>query len=85
MCRLQANKRTVKDSYALPHIDELIDHFEGGKYFSSLDLLKGYYQVEIKEEHKSITAFTVGKICSYAFRSFEFAGNISTIDVTMYG
>ena len=27
----QVNKCTVKDSYALPRIDELIDHFEGSK------------------------------------------------------
>ena len=58
----QLNKRTIKDSYALPRIEELLDCLSGSKYFSVLDMKSGYHQVEIEEEHKPRTAFTVGPL-----------------------
>ena len=56
------NNRTIKDSYALPRMEEILDCLGGYKYFSVLDLKSGYYQVEIQEEHKPYTAFTVGPL-----------------------
>ena len=53
------NARTIKDAYSLPRIDETIDSLASSKYFSKLDLRSGYWQVEIKEEDKFRTAFTV--------------------------
>ena len=54
------NKRTVKDAYALPRIDDVLDTLSGAKYFTKLDMKSSYYQVEIEEAHKERTAFTVG-------------------------
>ena len=56
------NQRTVKDSYALPRIEEMLDVLAGAKYFSTLDLRSGYYQVDVAEDHKPRTAFTVGPL-----------------------
>lgn len=56
------NNKTIKDSYALPRIDEVLDSLAGAKYFSVVDMKSGYYQVEIAEPHKSRTAFTVGPL-----------------------
>ena len=56
----QLNKRTVKDSYALPRIEEILDTLSGSKYFTVLDMKSGYHQVEVLEQHKCRTAFTVG-------------------------
>ncbi len=56
------NARTVRDAYALPRIDEVLDALAGAKYFSVLDMKSGYYQVEVAEEHKERTAFTVGPL-----------------------
>jgi hypothetical protein len=36
------NNCTIKDAYALRHIDEAIDFLVGSKYFSKLDLRSGY-------------------------------------------
>jgi transposase InsO family protein len=58
----QLNARTVKDAYALPRIEELLDTLAGSKYFSVLDLKSGYHQVEVREEHKERTAFTVAPL-----------------------
>ena len=51
------NKITIKDSYALPRIDELMDRFQGAKYFSKMDLTMGYHQIKIKKEDRIKTAF----------------------------
>ena len=52
------NERTVRDSYALPRIEDTLDALHGAKWFSSLDLKAGYWQVEMREEDKAKTAFT---------------------------
>ena len=51
------NKSTIKNSYPLPRIDELLDRLGGSKYFSKIDLRNGYYQVRIAEEDIYKTAF----------------------------
>ena len=66
------NKRTVKDSYALPRIEEVFDVLHGAKVFSSLDMKSGYHQVELEEEHKERTAFTVGPLGFYEYCKMPF-------------
>ena len=54
------NAKTVKDAYPLPRIEEALDALHGSKYFSSIDLAQGYYQVGISEKDRHKTAFRVG-------------------------
>ncbi len=68
----QLNQRTVKDAYALPRFEEMMDQLIGSKYFSSLDMRSGYYQVEIEEEDKPKTAFTVGPLGFYQCERMPF-------------
>lgn len=56
------NNRTIKDAYTLPRIEDTLDRLDGATYFSKLDLKSGYWQVEIREEDKKKTAFTVGPL-----------------------
>jgi len=51
------NERTVRDGYQLPRIEETFDKMYGSKWFSSLDLQSGYWQVEMQEEDKAKAAF----------------------------
>ncbi|GES82982.1 enzymatic polyprotein, putative [Rhizophagus clarus] len=53
----QLNKVTKKDNYPLPRTDEIFDSLGKAQWFTSLDLASGYWQVEMKEEDKSKTAF----------------------------
>ena len=55
------NQVTVKDKYPLPKIQELIDRVGKAKYFTSLDLASGYWQVPMYEAHKQYTTF----VCPY--------------------
>ena len=56
------NSKTKKDSYSLPRIEATLDHLKGSKIFSTLDLTSGYWQVEMVEDCKQYTAFTVGPL-----------------------
>ena len=66
------NARTIKDAYSLPHIDETLDCLGGAIIFTSLDLKSGYWQVEMDEESKSLTAFTIGPLRIYECKRMPF-------------
>ena len=52
------NTITRKDAYPLPRIDDTIEALSGSQWFSTLDLLWGYWQVEMSEEDRAKTAFS---------------------------
>ena len=58
LCKL--NNHTVKEGYASPRIEDLLDCLHGTVSFSTFDLRSGYWQVELEEEAKPLTAFTMG-------------------------
>ena len=50
------NARTIRDNWPLPRIDESIDALGGAKYFSTIDLMSGYWQLPVFEPHRPKTA-----------------------------
>ena len=66
------NAKTIRDSYALPRIDETLDCLSGSKWFTKLDLRSGYWQVEMREQDKPKTAFTVGPLGFYECNRMPF-------------
>ena len=66
------NTCTIKDADSLPHIDETLDCLGGAIIFTSLDLKSGCWQVEMDEESKPLTAFTVGALGFYECERMPF-------------
>ncbi|XP_019888240.1 uncharacterized protein LOC109611168 [Ooceraea biroi] len=55
------NDVTVKDSYPLPRIDDILDQLAGNTWFTTLDLKSGYWQVSLASKDKEKTAFSIGR------------------------
>jgi hypothetical protein len=53
------NKVTKFDSYPLPLLEDATSSLAGSQYFSVLDCHSGFWQIEIRDEDKEKTAFTV--------------------------
>ncbi|KAL0812161.1 hypothetical protein ABMA28_009538 [Loxostege sticticalis] len=51
------NRRTKRDHYPLPRIEDLLDQLSGQTLFTTLDLASGYHQIAIAERSKEKTAF----------------------------
>jgi hypothetical protein len=52
------NERTVGDAHPLPDITEILDQLGQSKYFTCLDIVVGYHQIELEEEAKPLSAFS---------------------------
>ena len=66
------NDVTVKDAHPLPRINDTLEALKGAKIFSTLDLKSGYWQVPIREEHKSKTAFRTSSGQLFEFNRLPF-------------
>lgn len=65
------NEATVKDTYPLPRIDDTLDALHGARYFTTLDLAAGYWQIRMEDESRAKTAF-VSKYGLYEFNVLPF-------------
>ena len=55
----ELNNQTIKDSYPLPRINDLLDVMKGAHYFSCLDLQSGFWQVRMDPADQAKTAFVI--------------------------
>ena len=53
----KVNNVTIKDSYPLPRIDDIIDSVGKSKFLTQLDMLKGYHQIPLTKRARLISAF----------------------------
>ena len=87
---LQKSKaRTIKDAYSLAQIDETLECLNGAEWFSFLDLKSGYWQAEMEENSKALTAFTVGPLGFHECQQMPFQINqcschFPTVDAKLF-
>ena len=53
----KVNKITVFDPEPMPNPEDLFVQLSSSKYFSKIDLTKGYWQIPMADESKMVTAF----------------------------
>lgn len=56
----RVNAATQKVIYPLPRIEDCLHRLKNPKFFTSLDLVKGFWQVPVAEEDRHIYAFSTG-------------------------
>ena len=61
------NARTKKDAYPLPQMQETIESMVGSRFFSTMDLNSGFWQVKMLEKSWQYTAFMVGSMAVFKF------------------
>jgi hypothetical protein len=44
------NKKTIKNRYPIPRVDELMDKLHGAVFFSKIDLCSRYHQINIRDK-----------------------------------
>ncbi|CAG2215490.1 Transposon Ty3-G Gag-Pol polyprotein,Transposon Ty3-I Gag-Pol polyprotein [Mytilus edulis] len=65
------NNLTKKDCFPLPRIEDCLDALRGAKFYSTIDLQSGYWQVQMDPADKEKTAF-VTKRGLFQFRCMPF-------------
>ena len=53
------NSVTRGDTFPLPRIDDLLDQLGNSRFFSTLDLASGYWQIRLSQSSREKTAFSV--------------------------
>ncbi|XP_054721961.1 uncharacterized protein LOC129231620 [Uloborus diversus] len=65
------NRKTIKDHYPLPLIDEILDSLSSAKTFTTLDLKNAFFHIDIEENSKKYTSFVTHN-AQYEFQKCPF-------------
>lgn len=68
----KVNAETVKDAYPMPLIDSILSRLNETRFISSIDLKDAFWQIELEEDAKEKTAFTVPGRPLYQFTRMPF-------------
>lgn len=52
------NQTTIDDKFPIPNIDDIFDKLGKANYFTTLDLAKGFHQIEVSPKDRPKTAFS---------------------------
>ena len=62
------NAVTRLHTYPLPRIDETLDRLSNSRYFSTLDMASGYWQIPLNPHARCKTSFTIPRTGTYMFK-----------------
>jgi transposase InsO family protein len=78
------NDKTIIDAYPLPRIDNYLDVLGKARFFSTIDLITGYWQILLDEQDKAKTAFsTRNRHLQFKVMPFGLAGAPATFQRAM--
>lgn len=66
------NEKTKKTNYPLPNIEDIMTYMGGSTMWSRLDLFSGYWQVQMDEDSKDLTAFVAQGQGAFRFEVMPF-------------
>lgn len=72
----QLNKKLLSDKFPLPRIDDILDQLGRAKYFSCIDLMSGFHQIELEKSSRNLTSFSTNN-GSYRFTRLPFGLKIA--------
>ncbi|KAG0755447.1 hypothetical protein G6F33_011500 [Rhizopus arrhizus] len=81
----ELNAVTVKDSWPLPSIADLLESFSGSSIFSTMDLLKGFNQIKVAEDSiQKLTMATPWGCFSFKVMPFGIVNGPATFSRAIY-
>ncbi|XP_053692225.1 uncharacterized protein K02A2.6-like [Sabethes cyaneus] len=69
-----ANKAIIPERHPLPTFDEIMPHLSGCKFFSKIDLVKAFHQIELDPDSREITTFVTPN-AYYRYKRLMFGMN----------
>ena len=66
------NDVTTHDAYPIPRVDDSLDALAGGKWFNTMDLMSGFWQIAMDPESREKTAFATSSMGLFEFRTMPF-------------
>ena len=73
------NDKTKSDSFPIPRIGDCIDQIGNGKFVSTFDMLKGYWQVPLTQRARKISMFvTPSGLYQYKVMPFGMKNALAT-------
>ena len=57
----ELNSKTIPDRFPMTNLIDLVYRLHGHEYFTSIDLVRGYYQMEVDKDSREYTAFSTSR------------------------
>lgn len=70
------NAVTYRNSYALPHVSDILGALQGKQYFTTMDCAQGFYQISVDPRDRHKTAFST-PVGNYQFTRCPFGARNS--------
>lgn len=70
----QMNARTKSDGFPILNVEKIFGNLNGSSFFTTFDLISGYWQIPVSKECKDKTTFTCMS-GTYKFRANALSSN----------